>query len=96
MRSLLLKEVKNFVPCFRLTLYFLRNIVAIGFFFRTIINKVTLTNVLGEQLLEAAEVFFAQVVPEISVFRRNEIIINKGRASESNCALSVVLLVEVL
>ena len=56
----------------------------------------TLTNVLGEQLLEAAKVFFAQVVPEISVFRRNEIIINKGRASESNCALSVVLLVEVL
>ena len=96
MGSFLLKEVENFVPCFRFALYFLWDVVTIRFFFRAIIDKVTFSNVFGQQLFEAAEVFFAQVVPEISVFRRNEIIIDKRLSSKCYGALSVILLVELL
>jgi len=77
MRSLLLEEIKNFISCLRLTFDLLGDVVAIRFFLRAIINKVTLSDVLGEELLKSTEVFFAEVVPEIPVFWRNEIVIDQ-------------------
>lgn len=96
MRSLLLKEVENLIACFRLALNLLGDIISIRLLFRAVVNKVTFSNVLGQKFFKSSEVFFAKVVPEIPVLWRNEIVIDERGSGESDCRLSVLLLVEIL
>lgn len=70
-------------------------IIRISIIFARVINEVALTHTLSQELLQSTEVLLAEILPEVTIFSGDEIIISQGTSCQCECHCLIWLAVKL-